>query len=75
MFEALGKTNKAEEEVANIMGGVILEFSADKYFDAGKAEGKAEGREEGRKEERQDVYERMRAANIPEEQARAIAFG
>ena len=25
------------------MGGVILEFSADKYFDAGKAKGKTEG--------------------------------
>jgi len=47
VFEALGKTNKAEQEVASIMGGTILEFSADKYFDAGKAEGKAEGRAEG----------------------------
>ena len=29
------------------MGGTILEFSADKYFEAGKAEGRAEGKAEG----------------------------
>ena len=52
VFEALGRTNKAEQEVANIMGGTILEFSADKYFDAGKAAGKAEGRAEGKAEGR-----------------------
>ena len=34
-----------------------------------------EGRMEGRNERSQEVYERMKAANIPEEQARAIAFG
>ena len=50
VFEALGKTNQAEQEVATIMGGTILEFSADKYFDAGKAEGRAEGKAEGRAE-------------------------
>jgi hypothetical protein len=50
VFEALGKTNKAEEEVANIMGGTILEFSADKYYDAGKAEGNTKGRAEGKAE-------------------------
>jgi hypothetical protein len=33
------------------------------------------GRQEGRNEKAQEDYERMRAANIPEEQARAIAFG
>ena len=47
VFEALGRTNKAEQEVAQIMGGTILEFSADKYYDAGRAEGKAEGKSEG----------------------------
>ena len=47
VFEALGKTNKAEEEVASIMGGKILEFSADKYYDEGRAEGWTEGRAEG----------------------------
>ena len=35
--------NKAESEAASIMDGKILEFSADKYFDAGKAEGRNEG--------------------------------
>ena len=29
------------------MGGKILEFSADKYYDAGKEEGRTEGRTEG----------------------------
>ena len=43
VFEALGKTNKAEQEVENIMGGVILEFSADKYYNAGLEEGEANG--------------------------------
>lgn len=47
VFEALGETNKAQQEVASIMGGKILEFSADKYYDAGKEEGRAEGRSEG----------------------------
>ncbi|MBQ1492328.1 MAG: hypothetical protein IIZ39_10250 [Blautia sp.] len=47
VFDALGKTNKAEQEVASIMAGKILEFSADKYFDAGKAEGREEGIKEG----------------------------
>lgn len=32
-------------------------------------------RNAGRMEGRMEVYKRMRAANIPEEQARAIAFG
>lgn len=36
---------------------------------------RAEGKAEGRKEHAQEVYERMRAANIPEEQACASAFG
>lgn len=40
-------------------------------FEAERNAGRMEGREEGRME----VYKRMRAANIPEEQARAIAFG
>lgn len=44
-------------------------------FEAERNAGRMEGREEGREEERIKVYERMRAANIPEEQARAIAFG
>ena len=47
VFEALGKTNKAEKEVADIMGGEILEFSADKYYNAGRAEGEAIGEARG----------------------------
>ena len=78
VFEALGKTNKAEKEVADIMGGEILEFSADKLFNAGeakgRAEGKAEGRAEGKAERSQEIYERMLAENIPAELARRIAF-
>jgi predicted transposase YdaD len=38
------------KEVTSIMGGTILEFSADKFFNAGKAEGRAEGRAEGKAE-------------------------
>ena len=34
-----------------------------------------EEKKKGREERSQEIYERMRAANIPEEQARAIAFG
>ena len=37
-------------------------------------DGQAEN-QKGRQEYAQEVYERMKAANIPEEQARAIAFG
>ena len=75
VFEALGKTNKAEKEVTDIMGGEILEFSADKLFNAGEAKGKAEGIVEGKAERSQEIYERMIAENIPAEQARKIAFG
>ncbi|MDO4805368.1 MAG: hypothetical protein Q4A32_11175 [Lachnospiraceae bacterium] len=50
VFEALGKTNKAEKEVKSIMGGKILEFSADKYYDAGKTEGVAIGEAKGKAE-------------------------
>ncbi len=69
------------------MGGEILEFSADKLFNAGEAKGRAEGKAEGRvegkvegkaegKAERsQEIYERMLAENIPAELARRLAFG
>ena len=40
------------------MGGKLLEFSADKYYNEGKADGKEEGydegHEDGRKEEREE---------------------
>ena len=58
------------------MGGEILEFSADKLFNAGeakgKAEGRAEGRAEGKAERSQEIYERMIAENIPAELARKL---
>ena len=51
ILEALGKTNRAQKEVEEIMGGRVLEFPADKYFQAGETKGRKEGREEGREEE------------------------
>ena len=47
VVEALGEKHKAKKEVKTIMGGGILEFSADKYFNAGKKEGQEEGMEKG----------------------------
>ena len=40
-----------------------------------RAEGEAKSRAEGRDERSLEIFERLRAANIPEDQARAIAFG
>ena len=39
VVEALGSTNKAKEEVERIMGGVVLEFKADKVFNEGVKKG------------------------------------
>lgn len=64
-----------EETVEEIKEAGIMPEAVRRLF---KEEFEAErnaGRMEGREEERIKVYERMRAANIPEEQARAIAFG
>ena len=36
------------------MGGKVLEFSADKYYNAGREEGRTEGRKEGRNEGRNE---------------------
>ena len=47
VFEALGETAHSKREVKEIMGGRILEFSADQYFEAGEAKGRTEGRAEG----------------------------
>jgi hypothetical protein len=60
VFEALGKTNKAEQEVASIMGGTVLEFSADKYYDAGRADGEAMGEARGRAEGEQKLASLVR---------------
>ena len=63
VVEALGKKNQAKEEVQTIMGGTILEFPADKYYNAGlekgEEKGREEGREEGRIEERKAERERF----------------
>ena len=40
VLASLGKTGEIEEEVEKIMGGKILTFEADKYYDAGVADGK-----------------------------------
>jgi len=52
VIEALGEKHKTDKEVQTIMGGKVLEFSADKYYNAGKKEGLKEGREAGKDEER-----------------------
>lgn len=75
VFEALGKTNKAEQEVAGIMGGKILEFSADKLFDAGKAEGRAEGLAEGKAEGRAEGLAEGKAKGRAEGKVEGIAEG
>ena len=43
VVEALGERCKAEKEVQTIMGGKVLEFRGDKYYNAGKEEGRDEG--------------------------------
>ena len=40
-----------------------------------QAQAREEGREEGRQEQAQVFYKRLLAMNIPEEQARIMAFG
>lgn len=75
VFEALGKTNKAEQEVRSIMGGKILEYSADKYFDAGKAEGEAKGRAEGEAKGRAEGEAKGRAEGIVEGEAKGKVKG
>ena len=60
VLDALGKTNRVQEEVEEIMGGRVLEFSADKIYDAGKEEGREEGRMEGWEEGRMEGREEGR---------------
>ncbi len=60
-----------EETVEEIKEAGIMPEAVRRLF---KEEFEAE-RNAGRMEGRMEVYKRMRAANIPEEQARAIAFG
>ena len=60
-----------EETVEEIKEAGIMPEAVRRLF---KEEFEAE-RNTGCMEGRMEVYKRMRAANIPEEQARAIAFG
>ena len=60
------KTNQAEQEVADIMGGVILEFSAKKYCDAGRKEGREEGEQKFGNLTNGETGEAARAVNIKE---------
>ena len=41
----------------------------------GREEGRVEGREEGRREQALATFKRLLAMNMPEAQARALAFG
>ena len=64
VVEALGKKNRAEKEVQSIMGGQILEFSADKYYNAGVEKGLEQGREEGREQGIEKGTEDEKLANL-----------
>ena len=44
-------------------------------FQKERAEGREEGRAEGRAEQAKEFYDRLIADNMPEEKARALAFG
>ncbi|MBQ9009581.1 MAG: hypothetical protein IJ088_09655 [Clostridia bacterium] len=66
VFTALGKTNQAEQEVENIMGGRILEFSADKYYNEGRGEGLKEGYQKGRGEGLEEGYQKGRGEGLKE---------
>ena len=64
-----------EETVDEIKEAGIMPEAVRRVFKEEFEAERKEGRLEGREERSQEVYERMRAANIPEEQARALAFG
>ena len=52
----------------------IFKDEIEKEREEGRSEGRAEGWAEGNENRSTLVYERLLAANMPEEQARAIAF-
>ena len=62
----------ANREVAELMFGY---FNMEEQLEFMRQEEREEGRAEGRDEHARQVFERLRATNMPEEQARAIAFG
>ena len=47
VLEGLGRTNESEKEVKQIMGGKLLEFSADHIYYAGEAAGEQKGEKKG----------------------------
>ena len=75
VFDALGEKHEVKKEVAEIMGGEILVFSADKYFDAGKAEGIVEGKAEGKAEGIAEGKAEGKAEGIIVGKAKGIAEG
>ena len=64
----------AEIKEAGIMPETVRKIFQEE-FQKERAEGREEGREEGRYDRSREIYERLKAVNMPEEQARAIAFG
>ncbi len=64
-----------EKTVEEIKEAGIMPEAVKRIFKEELEEAEKKGRKEERAAYSQEVYERMRAANIPEEQARAIAFG
>ena len=62
----------AKEEVTDIMFGY---FDYEKELEHLRQEERAEGRAEGEEKRSKEIYERLIAAKMPPEQARAIAFG
>ena len=63
-----------EIKEAGIMPEALREIFKDELQEAEK-KGRTEGRAEGRESRSEEIYERLRAANMPEAQAREIAFG
>ena len=70
----------ARKEAAEVMSEVFEKEESMKLWEQdllakGETRGEARGEARGRDQRSQEIYERLRAANMPENQARAIAFG
>jgi len=72
VVEALGERHNAKKEVQTIMGGNVLEFRADRYYNAGKKEGREEGRAEGRAEGREEGWGKAKEEDMLSGIRRAI---
>ena len=64
-----------EETIAEIKEAGVMPEAVQRVFKEEFQKERAEGRAEGRDQRSQEIYERLRATNMPENQARAIAFG